>query len=81
MLSYPVRLIPEEDGRVRLTVPDVPEATLVAASEEEAFEGAQLKLETVLAGYVVSGRAIPTPSDTCGAPTVRTERFSLIGSD
>ena len=79
MLSYPLRLIPEGNGRVRLTVPDVPEATLLAATEEEAIAAAAAKLETVLATYVVAGRPIPTPSDTCGAPTVCTARFSLLG--
>ena len=78
MLRYPVRFTPT-DGGVQLSFPDVPEAQVNAATEEEAIAGALEALERSLSGYVVDARPIPGPSDICGAPTVQTERFSLTG--
>lgn len=80
MLSYPVRLIPKDEG-LMLTFPDVPEAVVSGADEDEVFREALPILETVLGGYVLEGRPIPTPSEICAAPTVTTQRFSLIGLD
>ena len=79
MLSYPARLIPEEDGMVMLTLPDVPEVVVVEVGEQAALERAPVVLESVLAGYVLEHRAFPSPSDIYGAPLVSTDRFSLIG--
>jgi antitoxin HicB len=81
MLSYPARLAPAGEKMVLLTLPDVPEAVVVAASEDEAIEKAPEILEGVLGGYVVEGRSIPSPSDICGAPVVTTERFSVLGME
>jgi predicted RNase H-like HicB family nuclease len=79
MLSYPVRLTPAGERMVMLTFHDLPEAVVVAADEEDAFARAGAALEAVLGGYVLEGRSLPAPSDVCGAPTVTTERFSLLG--
>ena len=79
MLAYPVRVTPVEDNLVVLTFHDIPEAVVVAADEEDAFGRAAAALETVLGGYVLEGRSIPTPSDVCGAPVVETQRFSTLG--
>ena len=79
MLSYPVRLIPEDDEGVRLVFPDVPEAAIVGATEDEAFGKAKAELEKALAAYVADGRSIPAPSDICGAPSVGTDRFRIEG--
>ena len=81
MLSYPVRLIPGDDGSVTLTVIDIPEVVVVGADEDEVFRQALPQLETVLAGYVVEGRALPAPSDICAAPTVTTTQFSVLVLD
>jgi antitoxin HicB len=81
LLSYPARIIPEEDGTVRLTLPDVPEVSLIAVGEEEAFRLAPAALESALAGYVLEHRPFPSPSDIGGAPLVSTDRFSLLGVD
>ena len=62
-----------------LTFHDVPEAVVVGSSEEDALGRARPLLETILGGYVVDGRPIPAPSNVCGAPTVSTERFSVVG--
>lgn len=81
MLSYPVRLVPTDDGMVVVRFTDVPEAAAVGSSEEEAMQSAQQVLEAVLSAYCIDGRAIPAPSDICGAPTVTTMKFSLVGME
>jgi len=81
MLCYPARLIPNEDGTVTLTLPDVPEVAFAARNEEDAFERAPAVLDAVLAGHVLERRSIPSPSDICGAPRVCTEQFSVLGVD
>ena len=79
MISYPARFIPEEAGMVMLTLPDVPEVVVLADAEEAALDRAPAVLESVLAGYVLEHRSIPSPSDICGAPLVTTARFSILG--
>ena len=76
MLTYPVRLIPEGESSVMLIFPDVPEAVVVGADEQDAFDRAPAILEAVLRGYVEEERPLPAPSDICGAPTVATPRFA-----
>ena len=75
MLSFPVRLIPTADGRVRALFPDVPEAVAEGADEEDALNRAKFVLEMALGHYIVHGRGIPAPSDVCGAPVVETAKF------
>lgn len=79
MLTYPARLEPTDDGKVRLILPDVPEVEILAATEDAALGGAAEALESALSFYVVDARAIPAPSDICGAPMVETAKFSLTG--
>lgn len=81
MLDYPVRLAPGDEVKVLLTFPDIPEASVAGASEEEVMAAAPAVLERVLAGYVADCRPIPAPSEICGAPTVSTGRFSLTGAE
>ena len=77
MLSYPVRLIPTEAGTVRVLFPDVPEAVAEGQDEARAMELAQPVLEEALRRCFQEHRAIPRPSDICGAPTVTTEMFII----
>jgi predicted RNase H-like HicB family nuclease len=79
MIAYPIRIVPGDDGGVIAAFPDIPEAESRGADEDEAVGGALAALEKALAVYVADGRPIPAPSDICGAPTVKTARFSLIG--
>jgi antitoxin HicB len=81
LLSYPARLIPTEDGLVLVRLVDVPEAAAFGSTEEEALANVKPILETVLSSYCVDGRAIPSPSDICGAPMVVTEKFSVLGME
>ncbi|HEY0044961.1 MAG TPA: hypothetical protein VGB62_10480 [Allosphingosinicella sp.] len=77
MLSYPVRLVPTRDRKVRAVFPDVPQATAEGADEEEALFRARFVLEMCLGHMANHGDRPPTPSDICGAPTVTTDKFSL----
>lgn len=77
MVEYPVRLVPGEDGMVLVTFPDVPEAVSCGAGEDDALAKAQDVLELILDCYRSEGRAIPLPSDICGAPRIGTRRFSV----
>ena len=77
MLSYPVRLVPTQSGRVRACFPDVPEAVAEGVDEQDALNRARYVLEMVLGHHVVHGRPIPAPSDPAGGPVVQTAKFSL----
>lgn len=81
VLSYPVSIGLAEDGTVLASFPDVPGALSAGRTEDEAFAKALDVLETALAGYVASGLPLPTPSDSCGAPLVTTERFGLFEAE
>lgn len=77
MLSYPVRLVPTRDRKVRAVFPDVPQAVAEGADEEEALFRARFVLEMCLGHMATRGDRPPPPSDICGAPTVTTDKFSL----
>jgi len=76
MLSYPVRLVPTRDGRVRVVFPDLPQAVCEGADEEDALFRAKFVLEMALAHRLDHGERPPVPSDICGAPSVCTEKFA-----
>ena len=75
MLDYPVRLVPTRRGTVRAVFPDVPQAVAEGRDEEDALFRAKFVLEMCLAHKLAHGDPPPPPSDICGAPTVRTEKF------
>ena len=81
MLNYAVRLIPDGRSGVIAMIPDVPEAVSRGATEDEAFDGARAALEKVLADYVKAGKPIPSPSDTCCAPMVATDKFEAAEAE
>jgi antitoxin HicB len=77
MLSYPVRLVPTREGKVRVVFPDLPQAVCEGEGEEDALFRAKFVLEMALAHLLDHGRRPPPPSDICGAPTVSTEKFGV----
>ena len=81
MLAFPMRIVPGDPDGVIACFPDVPEAESRGEDEEAAVGGALAALEKALSAYVADGRPIPKPSDICGAPTVETARFSLLGME
>lgn len=60
--SFPARLEPDEDGRLVVHFPDLPEALTDGADEAEALTEASDCLSEALAGRINRGEDIPTPS-------------------
>jgi antitoxin HicB len=59
---YPARLEPDEEGRLVVYFPDLPEALTDGADEAEALTEASDCLSTALAARIVNDEDIPTPS-------------------
>jgi predicted RNase H-like HicB family nuclease len=72
MLRYPVQLTRCDDSGVILTLPDVPEVTVIGPTEEFARRCASFVLEGVLKAYAADGRPAPEPSQIPDAPTIHT---------
>ena len=70
MVAYPAKLDHEGEGKVMLTLPDVPELVVVADGEEEALARAPELLDTILNGYECERRPKPKPSRIGGAPLI-----------
>ena len=60
--TYPVRLEPDEDGRLVVHFPDLPEALTDGADQLEALTEASDCLSEALASRIVDQERIPTPS-------------------
>jgi antitoxin HicB len=60
--SYPARLEPDEEGRLVVHFPDLPEALTDGADEAEALAEASDCLSTALAVRIVNNEDIPSPS-------------------
>ena len=69
-MSWPVELVPQEDGSVLVTFPDIPEALTEGETEADALVEAEDCLLAALGGYVASQRAIPRPSPARGRAMV-----------
>ncbi len=59
--AYPCDLIPDEEGSLVVTFPDVPEAITGGTNRAEALTMAEDALGVALAGYVQQKRDIPVP--------------------
>jgi antitoxin HicB len=60
--GFPARLEPDEDGRLVVHFPDLPEALTDGADEAEALAEAADCLSEALAGRINRGEDIPPPS-------------------
>jgi antitoxin HicB len=60
--SYPARLEPDEEGRLVVHFPDLPEALTDGADVTEVLTEASDCLSTALAARIVNGEDIPPPS-------------------
>ncbi len=65
MLSYRVRLEPDDDGSVLVTCPALPEVTSFGADDADALERVVDAVEVALAGRIADGTEIPA-SDAAG---------------
>jgi len=70
VLVYPAKLVPDDNGTIRVEFPDVPEANSFGESEEEALAHARDALETALEFYVERDADLPKPSPLQGRPGV-----------
>jgi antitoxin HicB len=70
VLIYPAKLVPDDNGTIRVTFPDVPEANSFGESEEVALARARDALETALEFYVERDVDLPKPSPLQGRPAV-----------
>ena len=81
--AYPCQLIPDEDGELVATFPDVPEAITGGSDRAEALAMAEDALATALAGYVHEKLDIPSPSEVLDGqvsvpvPTVVAAKLAL----
>ena len=62
--TYPARLEPDEEARLVVHFPDLPEALTDGADEAEALSEASDCLSEALASRIVDQEEIPTPSPT-----------------
>jgi len=62
MIEYPVVLVPQENGQLRVVARDVPEVLTFGDDEAEALALAADALEVALSFYLDDGAAPPRPS-------------------
>ena len=71
MLVYPVELVPDDNGTLLVTCPDLPEVASVGDHEDEALLNVVDAIESALDIYLEERRPIPLPSEPPpGARTV-----------
>jgi antitoxin HicB len=68
--AYPFTLMPDEDGRLLVTFPDIKGAATDGADETEALTNASDCLIAALIGYISSREPIPRPSPARGRRTI-----------
>src|SRR5258708_2493468 len=59
---YPVKMLPDDNGTILVTFPDVPEAITFGENEEDALTRAAEALEAALSIYIDKNVEIPKPS-------------------
>lgn len=62
MMTYPVRLIPDDNDTILVTFPDFPEAATYGEDRDEALTRAVDALETIIDAYIRDRQVIPVPS-------------------
>ena len=61
MLSYPIKLEPDDNGTVLATSPDFPELTTFGDDHDEALARARDAIEEAIAARMQARQDIPTP--------------------
>lgn len=72
-LAYPLKLTPDEDGRLVVSFSDLPEALTDGADEAEALSEAADALAEAIAGRISDRGDIPVPSKARGRTLVPVE--------
>jgi antitoxin HicB len=62
MLSYPVKLTPDDNGTILVTAPDLPEVSTFGADKADALVRAADAIATALKGRIRAREAIPPAS-------------------
>jgi antitoxin HicB len=62
MLSYPVKLTPDDNGTILMTAPDLPEVSTFGADKADALVRAADAIATALKGRIRAREAIPAAS-------------------
>ena len=62
MLSYPVKLTPDDNGTILVTAPDLPEVSTFGADKADALVRAADAIATALKGRIRAREAIPAAS-------------------
>lgn len=71
MLTYPVSLERDADGRILVEFPDFPQAHTWGEDRDEALVRARDALATIIDAYIRDRQALPEPSAHVNAPRVR----------
>ena len=58
-MRYAVELTPDDNGTLRVSVPDIPEAITFGEDREDALARAADAIETALMGFIEAREAIP----------------------
>jgi hypothetical protein len=77
MIVYPVKVEQKDPRSIVVTFFDVPEATVVANTVDDAYGFAVVALDQALSGYIAERRVLPEPSEISGGPTITTYKFKL----
>ena len=64
MLRYPVKLTPDDNGTILVTVPDLPEVATFGEDTRDALVRAGDAIATALQGRIAARERIPAPSVT-----------------
>ena len=84
--AYPCDLVPEDDGGLVVTFPDVPEAITGGTDRVETRDMAADALAIALAGYVHQKRDIPSPGaaadgqELVAVPSVAAAKLALYSA-
>ena len=84
--AYSCQLLPDDDGKLVATFPDVPEAITGGQERDETLRLAADALAAALAGYIHDERDIPEPSgdadglELVAVPTMTAAKLALYSA-
>jgi antitoxin HicB len=75
-MRYAVNLVPDDNGTVLVTVPDIPEAITFGEDREDALARVIEAIETAIMGFMAAREDIPAP-EASGAEYVSLPALSV----
>jgi antitoxin HicB len=70
VITYPARLVPQDDGRIFVEFVDLPDTFTEGVDEDEALFNASEALSGMLSWHIEQGDAIPEPTHDLLTPGV-----------